>query len=175
MENPMYPISLATMRHLFCYGQSHSSHLSFPSWVMLPHPVPSCAAQSWPYDSTGFTPSPKWPRPLSTDKLDGNKMNRALTVDKALLLIDSPASFITGTAPFQPACREGGRLITVPANVIAPPPSPLLTCPCSSSLGIRAETPRSPLYRSIVFEGATDGEAAISTPSLSVQRRGNRI
>lgn len=124
MENPMYPILSATMRHLFCYSQSHSLHLSFPSWVMLPHPVPSCPAQSWPYDSTSFTPSPKWPRPLSTDKLDGNKMNRALTVDKELLLIDSPASFITGTAPFQPACREGGRLITVPANVIAPPATP---------------------------------------------------
>lgn len=134
-KNHLWPVSGLSSHWALSNGKSNVSNItghheaSLLSWHLNPpivshsatftsHPAPSCPALSWPYDSNSVDPPPKWPRPLSTDDRGGNKMNRALTVDKELLLIDSPASFITGTAPFQPACREGGRLIIIPANVI---------------------------------------------------------
>lgn len=93
---------------------SSSRHKSFLHITSLPYPGLTTPLVSPFYQKKTKT------RLYSTDKLDGSNMNRALTVDEELLLIDSPASFITGTAPFQPAF--GGwrdSLIAISANVSA--------------------------------------------------------
>lgn len=100
MANPLYQISLTTIRLFFCY--TNSCCLIFISSFVTCHPATSYFVPCPPNPSLGSTQaSPltkmhqgKLPRP---DKPDSNKMNRGLTEDQELLLIDSSASFISRT------------------------------------------------------------------------------
>lgn len=118
---------------------SPSSYLILPSQVFLPHPIP---AISWQYDSTSFTILPKLQRLLSTVKLNGSNMNRALTVDKELLLIDSPPPHSSLGRPPSNLPLGGGRIVWSPSLLMS-----VLTWVCCSSLGIaEPRSPRSPLH-----------------------------
>lgn len=98
MANPLYLISLTTIRLFFCY--SNSCCLIFISSFITCHPATSYFVPCSPtLSSTQASPLTKMhqgklPRP---DKPDSNKMNRGLTEDKELLLIDSSALFISRT------------------------------------------------------------------------------